>query len=53
LAVPGDASLVDDGKAEAAFARCQDAAVERGKGLGQGANGSLHLVLSVHILGDS
>jgi hypothetical protein len=49
FAVTGDAMLVDDGEAEAAFARCHDQAVHRSEGVGEGADCSLGLDMSSHV----
>lgn len=45
-----DAMLVDQGEAEAALARCDDEALQGGEGLGQGADGGLDLMMSIHIV---
>src|SRR3989338_1733802 len=49
LAMTGNALIVDEGKAEAAFARGLDLAVQRGEGVGQGVDGRLNLMLSGHV----
>jgi hypothetical protein len=43
--------MIDDGEAEAAFAGGHDAAIKWRKCAGEGANGILNLVLSIHLLG--
>lgn len=53
LGVAGDAVFVYQGKAEAALARGNDEALQRREGLGEGANGSLNLMMSLHIVGGS
>jgi len=53
LAVAGDTVLVDDGEAEAAFARCHDQAVHWSKSVGQCANSVLSLDMSSHGFGVS
>jgi hypothetical protein len=47
----GDAVLVDEGEAEATFARSHDQAVHGSEGVGEGANGILSLNLSSHVYG--
>lgn len=51
--VAGDAVLVDQGKAEAALAWGNDKAFQRRESLGEGANGSLNLRMSLHVIGGS
>jgi hypothetical protein len=51
LAVLGNARMIDDGEAEAAFAGGHDSAIKWRKGAGEGANGILNLVLSIHLFG--
>jgi hypothetical protein len=53
LTVLGNACIINDGEAETAFASGQDAAIKGCEGAGEGANGILNLVLSVHFLGVS
>ena len=49
----GYAGLVDQCEAEAALACGLDTAIERREGVGQGADGFLDLVLSIHFSGCS
>jgi len=51
--VAGDAVFVHQGKAEAALARGDDKALQWREGLGKGANGSLNVWMSLHIIGGS
>jgi len=51
--VAGDAVFVYQGEAEAALAWGNDKALQRREGLGEGANGSLNLMMSLHIVGGS
>ncbi|SPO53851.1 conserved protein of unknown function [Pseudomonas sp. JV551A1] len=53
LGVAGDAVFVYQGEAEAALARGNDKALQRREGLGEGANRSLNLMMSLHIVGGS
>ena len=53
LGVAGDAVFVYQGEAEAALAWGNDKALQRREGLGEGANGSLNLMMSMHIVGGS
>lgn len=53
LAMAGDAVLVDDGEAKAAFACCHDQAVHWSKSVGQCTNSVLSLDMSSHVMGVS
>ncbi|MNI94157.1 hypothetical protein D3C73_1522110 [compost metagenome] len=53
LGVAGDAMFVHQGEAEVALAWGSDKALQRREGLGKGANGSLNLMMSLHIVGCS
>ena len=53
LGVASDAVFVYQGEAEAALARGNDKALQRREGLGEGANGSLNLMMGMHIVGGS
>ena len=49
----GNAVFVYQGEAEAALAWGNDKALQRREGLGEGANGSLNLMMGMHIVGGS